>query len=97
MLFLVVSSPRHDRPSDVSHKRQDFWRWLEPLKADGTCKWGYARVGRGAVALFEVDSNETLHRLLNEWSDIIPVGFDVFPLIDIADSKVFLDSQQEAD
>jgi hypothetical protein len=32
--------------------------------------------------LFDVPSNEVLHRRLNEWQDIIPVRFEVHPLID---------------
>ena len=38
--------------------------------------------GSGAVALFDVDSNETLHRLLTEWADMVPAEFDLYPLID---------------
>ena len=48
----------------------------------GLAKSFYARTGRGAVALFDVDSNETLHGLLNEWAEIIPAEFDIYPLID---------------
>jgi muconolactone delta-isomerase len=90
MLFLVVSTPRPERPSDVSARREEYWRWLAPLQRRGQCKWGYGRVGRGAVALFDVDANETLHRLLNEWADIIPATFDVYPLIDSAAATRFL-------
>jgi hypothetical protein len=43
--------------------------------------------------LFDVDSNETLHRLLNEWSEIIPAGFDLYPLIDTAAARAFLKTQ----
>jgi hypothetical protein len=32
--------------------------------------------------LFDVPSNEVLHRRLNEWQDIIPVRFEIHPLID---------------
>jgi len=92
MLYLVISTPRPERPSELAERRQSFWRWLAPLEESGECKWGYARVGRGAVALFDVDSHERLHRLLNQWSDIIPVTFEILPLIEISDSKAFLDS-----
>jgi hypothetical protein len=70
--------------------REDYWRWLEPLQRSGQCKWAHARVGRGAATLFDVDGNETLHRLLNEWADIIPATFDVYPLIDSTAAKRFL-------
>ena len=35
------------------------------------CRHVYARVERGAVAVFDVESKEALHRILNEWADII--------------------------
>jgi hypothetical protein len=53
----------------------------------------HARVGRGAVALFNVDSTETLHRLMNEWGDIVPAHMDVYPLLDQDTAKKFLQTQ----
>ena len=52
--------------------RQSFWPWIGKYEASGACKHVYARVGRGAVAVLDVESNEALHRILNEWADIIP-------------------------
>ena len=92
MLFLVVSTPRPEQPSTVSKRRLGFWRWLDPLLQSGAARCGYARAGRGAVVIFDVDSNETLHRLLNEWGEIIPATFDVYPLVDIPASQAFLAS-----
>jgi len=43
--------------------------------------------------VFDVDSNETLHRLLNEWAEIIPATFEVYPLIDVEASRKFLAKQ----
>lgn len=91
MLFLVVSTPRADQPSQMTPRRKDYWKWLSPLQANGTCRHVYARVGRGAAAVFEVPSNEDLHRLLNEWAEIIPAHFDVYPLIDTTAAKAFLE------
>jgi muconolactone delta-isomerase len=51
-------------------------------EASGVCRHVYARAGRGAVALLDVADNEALHKILNEWADIIPAQFDVYPLID---------------
>ena len=51
----------------------------------------HAKVGRGAVVLFNVASNEGLHRRLNEWADIIPARFDVHALIDPEAAKQFLE------
>ncbi len=94
MLFLVISAPRPEKPSSVAASRQDFWRWIDPHLKSGLAKWTYARTGRGAVALFDVDSNETLHRLLNEWSEIIPATFDIYPLVDVAASRKLLAAQR---
>ena len=51
----------------------------------------WARAGRGAVVLFDVPDNETLHRLMNEWAEIIPAHFDVYPLIDPDKAKAYLE------
>ena len=82
MLFLVLSTPRPERPSTVAANRRRFWAWLAPHQKDGTCRWIHARVGRGAAALFDVESNEALHVLLTGWSEHVPAEFDVHPLID---------------
>jgi muconolactone delta-isomerase len=34
------------------------------------------------VAVFDVESNNALHQILNEWADIIPAHFDTYPLVD---------------
>ena len=82
MLFLVVSTPRPDRPSELATTRQSFWPWIAGYEARGICRHIYARAGRGAVAVLDVPDNETLHKILNEWADIVPAHFDVYPLID---------------
>ena len=82
MLFLVVSTPRPERPSDLATTRQSFWPWMARYEASGVCRQVYARAGRGAVAVLDVADNEALHKILNEWADIIPAQFDVYPLID---------------
>lgn len=93
MLFLIISTPRPEKPSTMTKLRQSFWRWIDPHLKSGVARWTYARTGRGAATLFDVDSNETLHRLLNEWAEIIPATFDIYPLIDVAASQRFLDKQ----
>ena len=55
----------------------------------------HARTGRGAVALFDVSSNEELHGLLNEWAEIVPAEFDIYPLIDPEAIKSFLAKDAE--
>ncbi len=94
MLFLVISTPRPEKPSTMAASRQGFWRWMDPHLKSGLAQCSYGRTGRGAVAVFNVDSNETLHRLLNEWAEIIPATFDVYPLVDIAASRKLLAGQR---
>lgn len=96
MLFLVISTPRPERPTTLIEIRSRYWDWMRPNLDSGLCRSVYARAGRGAVALFDVDSNMTLHRLMNEWSDIVPAHFDVYPLLEEDAAKQFLQSQTAA-
>lgn len=96
MLFLVISDPRPEPPSSVAAARQQFWTWAAPLQASSELRAIYAKVGRGAAALFDVPSNEALHRRLNEWADIIPARFEVHALIDPDAAQRFLGEQQAA-
>ena len=66
MLFLVISTPRPERPSDLVGRRQSFWPWITGYQARGVCRHIFARAGRGAVAVLDVEDNEILHRILNE-------------------------------
>lgn len=90
VLFLVISTPRPERPSTVLGNRRKFWRWIDPKLESRQCRFVHARTGRGAVALFDVKSNEELHTLLNAWADIIPAHFDLYPLIDSATARRYL-------
>ena len=92
MLFLAISNPLPTRPSDVREQRKLYWPWAQDKLDRGLARFFFARTGRGAVALFDVDSNETLHRLLTEWAEMIPAEFDVYPLIDPAAAVTFLNS-----
>lgn len=90
MLFAVLSEPLPTRPSEAAAQRRHYWDWARPLQKAGVLRHIWARTGRGALAIIEVDGNETLHRLLNEWAEIIPARFDVHPLIDPAQAQAFL-------
>jgi hypothetical protein len=90
MLFLVISEPRPERPSTVVAARQQYWEWIQPLIDKGEVRSVHAKVGRGAVVLFDVPSNEALHAHLNAWADIIPATFQVEALIDRASARAFL-------
>ena len=95
MLFLVISNPELSRPSLVREQRKEYWPWAQDKLDRGLAKSFYARVGRGAVAVFDLDSNETLHKILNEWSEIMPAEFNVYPLIDSASIINFLQESKE--
>jgi hypothetical protein len=90
MLFLVISEPRPEPPSSVTSSRKRYWEWIAPLQASGEVRSVHAKVGRGAVVLFDVSSNEQLHQRLNEWADIIPARFEVHALIDSDAAKRYL-------
>ena len=95
-LFLVISTPRPERPSDAAAQRQSFWPWIGQYQASGACSHIYARVGRGAVAVFNVENHDQLHRILNEWADIIPAEFEVYPLVDVETTRKMLAAQVAA-
>ena len=93
MLCLVVGMG-----TGAGHRDREaalYWPWAQDKLDRGLAKSFYARTGRGAVALFDVDSNEVLHGLLNEWAEIIPAEVDIFPLIDPDAIKSFLATEPE--
>jgi hypothetical protein len=63
-------------------KQTQWWDWLEAEKKKGTVEAVYVKTGRGAILVVNVNSHETLHRFITEWSDAIPAEFTVVPLID---------------
>ncbi len=81
MHFLVISTPVPAKPSTMRGNQTAFWDWLNPLVKNGTAKHVYAKLGRGAVIIFEVDSHEDVHKLVNQWSEAVPAHFEVTPLI----------------
>lgn len=90
MLFLVITTPRPERPSTVVKDRRKLWRWIDPMLKSKQCRFIHARPVRGAVALFDVKSHEELHALLNGWAEIIPAQFDLYPLVDAAQARRYL-------
>jgi hypothetical protein len=92
MLFLIISEPRPEPPTTVAAARQRFWTWIDPLIAAGEVRSVHAKVGRGAVVVFDVASNEALHAHLNAWADIVPARFEVHALIDPVSARTFLAS-----
>jgi len=97
MLFLVISTPRAEPPSEAKSRRKQYWKWIEPLLASGEAKCMYPRVGRGGVVIFDEPSNEALHQRMSEWAEMIPATFEVFPLVDGATALAYLDQHKKAD
>ena len=95
MLFLVISTPAPTRPSEVREQRKNFWPWVEDKIDRGIARYCFSRTGRGAAVMFDVDSHETLHRLLNEWADFIPAEFGIYPLMELESIKAFLNDDSE--
>ncbi|PKB79535.1 MAG: hypothetical protein BZY88_12835 [SAR202 cluster bacterium Io17-Chloro-G9] len=92
MLFLVITKPAPTRPSEARSNRLRLWEWARPLMDRGVIRDRamYAKVGRGAMALFNVESNEELHRLLSQWLEIVPAEIEVHPLMDREEMANFL-------
>jgi hypothetical protein len=90
MLFLVISTPVPTRPSEVREQRKKYWPWIQDKLDSDVARSVFPRTGRGAVVVFDVDAHETLHRLLNEWAELIPAEFGIYPLMEPESIKAFL-------
>ncbi len=90
MLYLVVSTPHPSKPEDVKGVREEWWAWAQDLKSAGKALCYFARVGRGAVVIFDVSSNDELHELLTQWLNMVPVTFDTYPLLSREQALQFL-------
>ncbi len=81
MHFLVISTPSAMSPSTVRDGQKKWWDWINALAAQGVAKHIYTKLGRGAVIIFEVDSPATLHKIVNQWSELVPATFEVEALL----------------
>ncbi len=90
MLFLVISSPEPSKPEDVKDARLKFRSWIGDLKSQNKVVRFYPRVGRGSVVILDVSSNDELHKLLTQWSNIVPVSFEIYPLATPAEAERLL-------
>lgn len=81
MHFLIISTPRAEKTSIAREDQRQFWEWLHPLAANGTAKHVYTKLGRGAAIIFEVESPETMHKLINQWAECVPATFEVHALL----------------
>ncbi len=67
---------------------------MRGLRARNKVVCFYPRVGRGSIVVLDVSSNDELHDLLTHWLNIVPVGFDIYPLATPAEAEELLARQQ---
>jgi muconolactone delta-isomerase len=90
MLYLLISTPQPSKPEDVKNARLEFRSWINDLKSKNKIVCFYPRVGRGSVVIFDVSSNDELHKLITQWTNIVPVSFDVYPLATPSEAEKLL-------
>ena len=90
MLSLVISTPLPSKPEDVKNARLQFRSWIKELKSKNKVVCFYPRVGWGSVVIFDVSSNDELHNLMTQWLDIVPVSFDIYPLVTPSEAEGLL-------
>jgi hypothetical protein len=78
-----MSDPYFANNKDVSPTRKRFKIWIDDLKSQNKIIQTYHKMGKGSVVLFDVASNDELHKLMVQWLDIvsIPVKFEIIPLV----------------
>lgn len=81
MHYLVISTPRPEKPSAARENQKMWWDWLDPLIRDGVAKHVYTKLGRGAVIIFDVKAPEDIHKLVNQWAECVPATFEVEALL----------------
>jgi len=90
MLYLVISIPHPSKPEDVKNARLEFRSWVNELKAKNKVICFYPRVGRGSIVIFDVSSNDELHKFMTQWLNIVPVSFDIYPLTTPSEAEKLL-------
>ena len=92
MLYLVISTPLPSKPSEVRTSRQKLWEWAQPFIDQQIIKdrCMYAKVGRGAIALFDVSSHGELNNYISQWLEMIPAKMQIIPLLSQEATHSFL-------
>ena len=85
-----MSTPHPSRPKDVKGARLEFRSWIKDLESKNKVVCFYPKVGRGSIVVLDVCSNDELHQLLTQWLNIVPVGFDMYPLATPAEAEELL-------
>ena len=90
MLYLATSTPHPSKPKDVKGARLEFRSWIKDLKSRNKVVCFYPKIGRGSVVIFDVSSNDELHKLLTQWLNMVSVSFDICPLATPAEAEELL-------
>ena len=92
MLYLVISTPTPGKPSEALTNRRKLWEWAQPLIEQEIIKDNciYAKVGRGAIALFDVGSHSELHNYISQWLELISAEMKIIPLMSQEDTHSYL-------
>ena len=96
MLFLVVSTPRPERPSELAQDAAIVLAVDRQVPGERCLPTRLCARGAGSGAVLDVGDNDALHQILNEWADIIPAHFDTYPLVDVDATKRMLAAQVAA-
>jgi muconolactone delta-isomerase len=86
----MISTPHPSKPEDVKNARLEFRSWINDLKSKNKISCFYPRVGRRSVVIFDVSSNDELHKLMTQWTNIVPVNFDIYPLATPSEAEELL-------
>jgi hypothetical protein len=81
MIYLVISTPKAEKPSAMRDVQVQWWDWINALIARGVARQVYTKLCRGAVVIFDVDAPETLHHIVNQWNEYVPATFEVEALL----------------
>jgi hypothetical protein len=90
MLFAVISNPHPSKPEDVKNARVGFRSWIADLESKNRVVSFYPKVGRGSIVIFDISSNDELHKLLTQWLNIVPVSFEIYPLATPSEAQELL-------
>ncbi len=81
MNYLVISTPKAEQPSAMRGVQMKWWDWINDLKARGVALSVHTKLGRGAVVIFNVAAPEDLHKIVNQWNELVPATFEVEALL----------------
>ena len=89
MLFKAIPHTRLEAPY-LKSRSSHYSDWFKPFLEFRQSLSKYARVGCRGSSNFDMNFNLTLHRLIDEWGEIVADKFDIYPLVDPELAKAYL-------